>query len=322
MRLSRFAFSALVGALHCCAFAEFSFKDDGARLTVLENGEPVLVYNYARVPPPEGVEEWYGRACYVHPLFGLDGDVLTEDYPEDHYHHRGVYWAWPYSRRGDRRMDVWLSNDVHQHHQEFLDRQADAAKAEVAVRNVWTFDDAPEDPVVRETIRLTVHPADDRGRAVDFHLAFRNVSDELVTIQGQQAGNKGYGGFCLRPDSTRKPFRFTSAEGTHTKDALRVESAWGDVSSRIKPGDAVSGVAVFQHPGNPGYPHPGWLFRHYGFLGASWPHVESYAVAPGASVDLRYRLFVHRGTAEEANVAGAFAEYTASATSEQDDTDD
>lgn len=33
------------------------------------------------------------RANYVHPLYDLDGHVLTEDFPKDHLHQRGIFWA-------------------------------------------------------------------------------------------------------------------------------------------------------------------------------------------------------------------------------------
>jgi AcrR family transcriptional regulator len=40
------------------------------------------------------VPEKFRRSCYIHPLYGLDGEVMTEDFPVDHRHHRGVFWAW------------------------------------------------------------------------------------------------------------------------------------------------------------------------------------------------------------------------------------
>jgi hypothetical protein len=292
------------------AYAEFSLKDDNAHLTVLENGKSVLVYNYARVAPPESVPEHFGRACYIHPLYGLDGDVITQDFPTDHYHHRGVFWAWPECKVGERRMDVWALGDVRQHHEKWLAREAGADKAEIGVQNFWAFDDAPDKPQVREEIRFTVLPADDKGRAIDFYLKLTNVSTETVTFLG--AKGKGYGGLCIRPDAGRLPFTFTTASGVCKDDALSFDTPWADVASKVKLDGLTSGIAIFEHPKNPGYPFPGWIFRHYGFLGASWPHEKEHALKPNEFFELRYRLFIHRGTAEEGEVAQRFAEYTAS----------
>jgi hypothetical protein len=68
-------------------------------------------------------------------------------------------------------------------------------------------------------------------------------------------------------------------------------------------------MAIFQNPRNPGYPHSGWILRHYGFLGQSWPHTKSHVMQPGDSFTLCYRLYIHRGKAGAAAVENAFQDY-------------
>ena len=46
------------------------------------------------------------RSDYIHPLYGLNGEVLTRDWPVDHPHHRGIYWAWPEVDYGTNRGDL------------------------------------------------------------------------------------------------------------------------------------------------------------------------------------------------------------------------
>jgi len=304
-------FSALLAAAPF-AVAEFNVSDDGQALTVSENSRPVLVYHYSLVTPPDKVPEKFRRACYIHPLYGLDGEVMTQDFPLDHYHHRGVFWAWPDCFLGEKPLNVWLMDDVRQIHEKWLAKEAVAGRFELAVQNAWVYDNAPDTPAMRETVKITVNPAVDGTRALDFNLRMENVSGETITMRGAQTDNKGYGGFCYRPDATRKPMTFTAAPGVLEKDMLRLESPWADVSFPVKAGEqAQSGVAVFQHPSNPGYPFPGWITRAYGFLGASWPHTQTHVMKPGDAFELRYRMLVHRGTAAEAKVAEAFEAYTA-----------
>jgi hypothetical protein len=306
-------FLAVAMGVTCAAFAEFTIEDDGKALTVLDNGAKVLAYNYALVEPPKGVPERYRRSCYIHPLYSLDGEVISQDFPLDHFHHRGLHWTWPCCKVGERDMDIWTIVGCHQLFQEWIAREASGTKAEIAVKNGWYFDDLPNDPKVEETVRFTVLPATDTGRCIDFDLTFKNVSAEKVVIRGQLDGNKGYGGFLFRPDAAFKPFTFTSALGVHEKDELKAETPWADCTWKSGPDAPVTGLAIFQHPANPGYPHPGWIFRHYAFLGTSWPHLEGYDLEPGASVELRYRVYIHRGGADEAHVADAFKTYTESA---------
>ena len=292
----------------------FAFEDDQSALTLLENGQPVLVYRYGTVSPPDQVPEKFRRACYIHPLFGLDGEVMTQDFPFDHRHHRGVFWAWPKTTVGGKLADVWALEGIRPVHESWVEKTAGAAEAVIAVQNIWLYDDAPDKPVVREHVRILVHKAGQDARAIDFLLRFENISGEPIEIRGSSAedkgATKGYGGFCLRPDATRLPMVFTAANGVVPDDALSLETPWCDVSYPVQKGQAaVSGVAIFQHPGNPGFPYPGWILRHYGFLGASYPHTAAHALGPGASLLLRYRILVHRGNAEEAQVADTFKQY-------------
>jgi len=285
----------------CVCLADFTFDDNGTSVTVLDGGKPVLAYHYGRMNPPKGIDaERYWRSSYIHPLYGLDGDVLTGDFQRDHPHHRGVYWTWPQCKLGNRQMDIWHLVGVRQLFERWLEREAGPDTAEIGVQNVWVFDDGP-DPVVREQVRLTVHRADNDGRAIDFHLSFTNVSAEVVTIKGQNGA--GYGGLCLRADRARRNPVITTARGVLKKDSNSIGSPWADFSSPTKRGGPNSGAAIFQHPKNPDYPHRGWCLRHYGFLGAAWPHDKPFKLQPAGSIDLRYRLYVHRGTAEDANVA-------------------
>jgi len=314
----RYFLALLLLNLAAGAHAAFTIEDDGAALTVLENGQPVMVYRYALVNPPGKIPERYRRAAYLHPLYGLDGEVLTQDFPGDHFHHRGVFWAWPKSTLGERPIDVWALDGVRQVHQSWVTKKAGEDKAEIAAQNGWVYDDAPNDPKVRETVRFTAWPAKDGARAIDCAIRVENVSAEVLTIRGatdtdkKAAVTKGYGGFCLRPDATRRPMHFTCISGKVEEDCLELPTPWVDLSfAKEAGGEALSGLALFEHPANPGYPHPGWILRSYGFLGQSWPHTEPYVMKPGAAFELRHRLYIHQGDAEEAKVAEAFSAYAA-----------
>ncbi len=57
---------------------------------VLEKGHPVLFYRTV----PKSLKGKFERTHYIHPLYSLNGEILTEDFPEDHPHHRGIFWVW------------------------------------------------------------------------------------------------------------------------------------------------------------------------------------------------------------------------------------
>ncbi|MBX3180151.1 MAG: PmoA family protein [Candidatus Hydrogenedentes bacterium] len=304
-RARRIAVCALLSLLAVSAHAEFTIAHTGGQLTIYEDGAPVLVYNHGLVYPPEGVDaERYARSSYIHPLYGLDGAVITEDFPADHYHHRGVFWTWPETVIGGRKMDVWTLVGARQVYERWLLQEVEEDQVTVGVENGWFFD-GEHLPKVRETIHFTVHPAAEHHRAIDFKLRFTNVCQEDVVFEG--AKDKGYGGFSFRPRAENKPFVFDTAQGVSVEDALSYDTPWASVRWE-KEGAPSPGVAIFQHPSNPGFPHPGWIFRHYAFLGVCWPHEQTHVLKPGDFFELQYRLLVHQGV-DAAALAELFDAY-------------
>ncbi|HRK35489.1 MAG TPA: PmoA family protein [Candidatus Hydrogenedentes bacterium] len=316
MRFHRRSFLALSTASLVSAFADdkpsksdaFASVDDGKCIHVSERGEPVFTYRYAQVLPAEGIAEKFRRANYLHPVHSPAGEVVTEDFPADHYHHRGVFWAWPNCAIRGRKLNVWELDGARSVFKEWIAIEARRKQFRAETRSVWQFDEDGFAPI-EERVEIVVLPARNGQRAIDFKLAFANTADAEVTFQGSPAsagsagpGAKGYGGICFRPDATRKPFAFTGIEGHIAEDRMACETPWVDVSWTS---DSTQGVAILQHPENPGFPHPGWMIRHYGFLGASWPHTSAHTLKPGESFTLRYRLLLHEGDAESAGIAAA-----------------
>jgi hypothetical protein len=311
MRGLRWILSGIVGliAFGSAAFGEFMLKDDGKALTVVENGQPVLSYNYGWVDPPEGIDKRFRRSCYIHPLWGAHGEQFTEDFPKHHAHQRGVFWAWPEATLGSRRVDTWGLEGTRQHFVEWTDKQASKDFAIIGAKNVWKFD-GEETPFVEERITVTAFSPGKNGRMVEFSLQLKNLAHDILTLRG--AKGKGYGGFGVCPDTHRAPFVFTTKDGLLDvkEGVLRYAAPWADIGLAPDINGETSGVAVFQDPRNPGYPHDGWMFRPYGYLGAAWPHEAGFEVKSGESVTLRYGLFVHSGSATDAQVAEEFAKFT------------
>ena len=92
----------------------FRFLDvNGTSLGLWDGAKPLLVYNHG-VQSKTGVPADRNRSTYIHPLYGLDGEVLTDDFPRDHYHHRGLFWAWPHVKIGGRELDLWMLKGIEQ----------------------------------------------------------------------------------------------------------------------------------------------------------------------------------------------------------------
>jgi hypothetical protein len=145
----------------------------------------------------EGVDLGQTRSCYIHPLFSLAGQVLTDDFPEDHLHHHGLFWAWPIVKTRSENTQTWQPSvpSLRQHFVRWLKREAGIDGAILSVENVWELDQ--KETVAAEIVAVWIHQADRLGRAIDLELEIEAVGGPLG-LQGTPDQNKGYGGLCLR----------------------------------------------------------------------------------------------------------------------------
>ena len=71
-------------------------------------------------------------------MYDLDGNVLTEDFPKDHPHHRGIFWAWHQVRvDGKNAGDSWAARDFSWDVQEAKVTADDGKSAAIDVQVIW-----------------------------------------------------------------------------------------------------------------------------------------------------------------------------------------
>lgn len=266
-------------------------------LGLFEGSQPVFVYNHG-VMQREGVPADRARSTYLHPIYGLDGEVLTDDFPKDHYHHRGLFWAWPHVRIGGGHYDLWALEGIEQRFERWLVRDTNPGQATLGVENGWFVGDRK---VVREEVWLRVSPANARERFIDLEFAWTPLSEPMA-LEG--AEGKSYGGLTLR-FAPRTNTVITTPLGQGGQDLTITRLPWADFSARFAGREQSSGAAIFVAPDHPDFP-PEWLTRHYGVLCLGWPGVKAKTFQPGETIRCRYRLWIHRGAPTQDTVAAAF----------------
>jgi len=282
--------------------AAFRFAEVSERSLGLWDGtRPVLVYNHGVMSKP-GVPADRARSTYVHPLYGLDGEVLTDDFPPDHFHHRGLFWAWPHVRIGEQEYDLWTLKGIRHQFERWLERRARATAAILRVENGWYVGGRK---VVQERVRLRVHPATAEARAVDVEGEWTPLQQPL-TLTG--AAGKGYGGLTLRFAAGTNT-AITIPAGLTREDLLMTNLPWADLTRLWDAEKQTSGAAIFVHPRHPDFPLP-WMLRQYGVLCVGWPGVRSATIPPGQTVRCAYRVWIHRGPARADQLARAYGQYT------------
>jgi hypothetical protein len=271
---------------------KFTFSENEEGVEILENGRPVFFYQRK----PKISKGKYVCSNYLHPLYSLDGDTLTEEFPADHPYHRGVYWAWHQHYIGGESIgDGWMMEKIRYDVKD-LQTKTDGDVARLDIHTVWRSQEYEDGkPYVDEHTTILVRPAKDTYRIIDFKITLQALIPE-VTIGGSD-DEKGYGGFCCHirmPDG----LAFTSTTGRVTPEKLQIKAGpWMDFSAPFGKNGEISGLTLLCHKSDPGYPQP-WILRQKGSMqNIVFPGRERIPVPVEKPLVLRYRLVVHNGNA-------------------------
>jgi hypothetical protein len=310
------AIALLVSALHGSSAEEppLSAAFDEGGVLIRQGNQPVLYYQRAT----KSLEGAWPRAAYVHPLYDLRGNVISEDFPGDHLHHRGIFWAWHQVWVGDQRLgDPWTCKDFVWE-VESVQCSSPASPLVLEASVLWKsplhVDEAGTMiPLVRERVGITVHAAEDSYRLIDFDIALQAIVDG-VRIGGSE-DDKGYGGFSPRIRLSADQ-RFTSAGGEVEPGILAIEAGpWINIAG------AEYGLAVIAHDANPrpagaedvAAPQRWILRRQRSMQNAVYPGRDPVELSTELPTRLRYRIAVHDGTLEGEQIESIQQDYLASA---------
>lgn len=261
---------------------------DGLR--VEDNGQ--AVYFYQRTAKPRA--DNFARAHYLHPVFSPAGDTLTEDFPADHPHHHGIFWAWHQIRLDGRKVaDGWdidrISWEVRSaRHQERAD------KLLLSTEVNWIVTDSSfRGPLVRERTLITAYPLQDGRRRLDFDIRLRALQPG-VSIGGSE-DVKGYSGFSVRM-ALPENVAFTDEHGPiAARNEAVVAGPWMEISNAD---DATQpAITIVQYADNPTGIAP-WILRAKASMqNVAFPGRGTIDIPHRSDLRLRYTLYLSDGAA-------------------------
>ncbi len=263
------------------------------------------------------------RPC-LWPVIGPGDVTVTRSWPlgpvapgerKDHPHHTGIwlghgnvngvdFWH-PQSKKhgGSVRVLRWLSDP--------------AKTSRIHVRHQWS---GPDDKPVAEDETTLAFGADEDRRWVDWTvqvfashgpLRFGDTKEGSLGIRMHPA---------LRLKGAVATGSVVNAAGVSGKAVWGKRASWIDYSGTID-GKAV-GVAMMDHPRNPRHP-TWWHARDYGLCAANPFGTRAFEgreqaagtleIPGGGSVTFRWRVLIHRGDAEKADIPGRFKDFSATA---------
>jgi hypothetical protein len=236
----------------------------GEKVAAFYREQPLFEYRYSRGTPKS----------YVHPLYLPGGRPVCVDGPPDHVHLRGLMVAWS----GVNGVDFWGEVNPAPHgkivHQRF-ESLREKEPVEVTAIQHWISQDQVL-MVERRTLRAPAPLKE--GIWLEWSSEFRAAK---VPVTLSAAGHV-YNGLGLRFLPSMTLGRVLNANGTATIEKANGEAAaWCTYYGALE-GGRLSGVAIFDHPGNPRYPTPFFVMnKGYGYLSAAPTFRQSFHLEPG-----------------------------------------
>jgi hypothetical protein len=274
--------AALLIALPLFASAQDTFtwvSSDNSRMELLDRGKPVLVYNYG-VQSHEGAPDDRKRCCYIYPLYTPGGVSVLDDFPKDHWHHRGLFWSWPVVETGGQSYDLWMKMTARHR----AGGKVSVTEGTLATTNYW---EAGGKDIVRENLKLTVMPVEGASRELLVELTWEALGAP-VTLKGSREEGKSYGGFSAR-FADRKGTVLRADGQVLSKDEDLTPRKWAELEGVY--GGRKAALRITPEGG----PYQ-WCLRNYGFVGASFPGrtpaSDGYMLQPGKPLTLKFRVRV------------------------------
>lgn len=264
-----------------------SFQKTSDGIMLKEDGNPRFYYQTAT----KSLKGKYPRANYIHPLYGLDGEVLTEDFPEDHFHHRGIFWTWHQLYvDGQRIADPWFCEGISWKVKNTNTNINDNI-AELEAEVIWISDSLDQKPILKENIKIIYKNYKDEAYTLQFEIALTSLVNNLEL--GGSEDEKGYGGFSPRI-KLPEDIHFTSEGQEITPQNLPVQAGpWMNLTATFN-GKSTSGIAIMGEPKElPQY--KGWILRSANSMqNMAFPGRSPISLPLGKPLVFRNQLLIHK----------------------------
>lgn len=283
-------------------------KDDEG-YEILEGSEKVFFYQVE----PKFYERDYKRSCYIHPLYGLNQVPITQDFPEDHLHHRGLFWAWhQLILNGEKIADSWDCDNVDWT-LENINWEADNQQLKLNLHVNWSsYISKPESTerlvYLKEETNITVHSRQKNHRIIDFDIVLNPLVDNFEI--GGSDNDKGYGGFSIRLKLPEDIAFYSDNKKIEPQRTAVYAGPWLDITGSFEGKEYdKSGILLITHPEFPSEKQ-GYILRSQGSMqNIAYPGQEPVAIPKNESLKLKYRMVIHEGTWKNIDIQKLYNDY-------------
>jgi hypothetical protein len=280
-----------------------------AAVDVIVDGERFTAYHYA--------EEY--RKPFLWPVNAEGGVTITRDWPmgehdatRDHPHQKSAWTAY-----GDiNGVDTWgeAGNKAGYQFSDEVTFGGGDAYGWIAADNTWQNND--REPVLTERREYRFYATPASGRLFDVTVTFTADHGDVTFGDTKEGGIMSVRmADVLRETGGSGTIR-NSEGGVGARECWGKPADWCDYSGELE-GYGVRGLTIMDHPENLRHPSH-WHVRDYGLMGANCfgysdfmgeGHNGDYVLKDGDSITFNYRVYVHSGDPDAANVAEQYAAY-------------
>ncbi len=251
---------------------------------------------------------------YFHPLT-LDGRVLTDLRPADHYWHRALWFSW----KTLNGVGYWEEDPQTGHapgRTEVTDAKA-VPHADGSARFELTVEYHPPGQAAVLTERRTIAvsaPTADGGYHLDWTAIFTAADTDVVLdrtpILGEPngVGWGGYAGLSLRLSPELRNWQFSDSAGP--VEQTMKQARWMAFGGATGEGRSAA-IIVFEHPSSFRHPTPWYLIRNMPYFSPAVLYRSPHTLSARQSLTLRYRILLQPSDVDAAAVERQWAAYAA-----------
>jgi Methane oxygenase PmoA len=285
---------------------------DHGRLTISASGRNVLTYQAepGELPRPD-IKPIFRRGGYIHPVFAPSGRVVTDDFPPDHFHHHGIWFAWTKTEFEGRHPDFWNVGDGTGT-VEFValdEKWSGPVHGGFKSRNRYVDVSAPKPTtVLNEHWLVKVYNA---GRGAKPYTMFDLVStQDLASSSPLFLPEYRYGGIGFRGHRqwlAKDNCDFLTSEGKDRNNGHGTRARWCHIGGRID--GQLAGIAILDHPSNFRAPQAMRINPDQPFFCYSPSLIGDWKIEPGKPYVSRYRFIVYDGAPDRAELDRLWNDY-------------
>ncbi|HMG33745.1 MAG TPA: PmoA family protein [Blastocatellia bacterium] len=274
------------------------------QLIVSASGHKIFAYQTEGQLPSPDIKPIFKRGGYIHPVYTPSGRIVTDDYPPDHFHHHGIWFAWTKTEFKGRHPDFWNMGDGTGRVEFVSVDDSWSGPVHAGFKSRTRYVDVDTDaPVIalNEQWLVRVYNV---GQGEKPYAMFDLVSSQnCATSDALILPEYRYGGVGLRGNRqwlSKDNCDFLTSEGKDRNNGHSTRARWCHMGGRID--GQLAGIAVLDHPSNFRSPQPMRINPDQPFFCYAPSQMGQWQISPGTVYVSRYRFVVYDGSPDKSEL--------------------